>query len=148
MARTYIEAPTGAVNGVNQTFTVSRPYQPGSAHHFVDGLLHNKADDDGLTETSPTTGVVTLKEPPQPALGNVEENTLLVLYTSTEAEEGVVVVEELQAALQAAPRIFGQLRRTLVLATIAESAALAASLRRGAISARVRPAPRILAEVS
>jgi hypothetical protein len=58
------EVPAGAVNGTNVIFTVSQPYQPGSTAVFNNGLLMEQTLDDGWFETSPATGVVTLKEAP------------------------------------------------------------------------------------
>jgi len=66
MSNPRFEVPSGVIDGVNVTFTVSRPYRPGTTAVFLNGLLMERSLDDGWAETSPATGVVTLTEPPRP----------------------------------------------------------------------------------
>lgn len=60
-----IEVPTGAIDGVNRVFTVSQAYVAGSARHLYNGMPIAPEGEDGLEETSPSLGTVTLKEAPQ-----------------------------------------------------------------------------------
>lgn len=101
------EVPAGVVNGVNTVFTVSQPYMPGSTAVFVNGLLQEKSLDDGWLETSPATGVITLKEAPRSA--GTFPDVLQVFYLDTspalpETEVStmsgtLVVVDELEGSL-------------------------------------------------
>jgi hypothetical protein len=59
------EVPSGAIDGVNKVFTLSMPYRSGTTAVFLNGLLQERNLDDGWVETSPDTGVVTLKEAPR-----------------------------------------------------------------------------------
>jgi len=59
------EVPVGAIDGVNTVFTVSRAYSAGSTAVFLNGILQERNYDDGWFETSPASGVITLKEAPQ-----------------------------------------------------------------------------------
>lgn len=59
------EVPVGAIDGSNTVFTVSRAYSPGSTAVFVNGILMERTFDDGWLETTPDTGVLTLKEAPR-----------------------------------------------------------------------------------
>lgn len=61
----HIEKAAGIVNGVNTTFSVSRPYQPSTLYVLANGQLRGILDDDGWLETNPATGVFDMLEPPQ-----------------------------------------------------------------------------------
>jgi len=61
----HFEVPSGAIDGVNRVFTVSQPYRPGTTAVFLNGLLLRADYPDGWDETDPSTGEVTLKEPPR-----------------------------------------------------------------------------------
>ena len=60
----HIEKASGPVNGFNQTFTVSLPYQPGTLKLFVNGQLREITDDDGWTESNPSVGEFQMIIPP------------------------------------------------------------------------------------
>lgn len=64
MAVPRFEVPAGAIDGVNTLFTVSTAYQASSTAVYINGQLKDKDNDDGWIETSPLTGLVTLKEAP------------------------------------------------------------------------------------
>ena len=73
-----LEEATGDVNGVNVTFFTSLSYQSGTLRLFFNGQLIRASDDGyGFTETNPSTGEFTLKEPP---LSTPLPDTLLVRY--------------------------------------------------------------------
>jgi hypothetical protein len=54
------EKPSGVINGFNTTFNTSLPYAPGTLFIYLNGMLIKQNDDDGPTETSPSTGAFTL----------------------------------------------------------------------------------------
>ena len=60
-----IEVASGAIDGVNQTFTVSGPYVAFTVAVFLNGQLKRRDFVDGWAETNPAGGAVTLAEPPQ-----------------------------------------------------------------------------------
>lgn len=71
-ARTYpapgvshpvFEVPSGAVDGTNRVFTVTRDYSPGTPRVWLNGLLHEVQGEDGWTETGGKT--IQLDEPPR-----------------------------------------------------------------------------------
>lgn len=55
----FKEIPTGLVNGLNDTFLVSRPYIPGSLQVFINGI----AQSDYVLETDPTAGQFKIDAP-------------------------------------------------------------------------------------
>lgn len=63
------EAPVGAVDGVNLTFTAAFPYVGGSLMVFRDGQLMTPTAGFDYTETSPATGVLTFFV--APAIGSI-----------------------------------------------------------------------------
>jgi hypothetical protein len=65
VALPILEVPTGAIDGVNQTFTTSQPYGPGNIRVFLNGLLQRRDFVDGWFETDPAAGRLTLKEAPR-----------------------------------------------------------------------------------
>lgn len=54
----------GLINGANVAFNTPSPYQPGTLRTFLNGQLIHTGDDDGPTETGPST--FTMGLPPQP----------------------------------------------------------------------------------
>ena len=60
----HFEQPVGIIDGINVVFTTSAAYIPGSIVVFLRGIPRVAAWEDGWFETDPTTGTVTLKEPP------------------------------------------------------------------------------------
>lgn len=54
------EKPTGAINGFNTAFSTSLPYEPGTLRVWRNGLLIRSTDDDGPSETNPSTGAFAL----------------------------------------------------------------------------------------
>jgi hypothetical protein len=65
MATPRFEVPSGTIDGVNTTFTVSTPYQPGSSAVFINGMLMREDLVDGWYETNPAAGIIDLKEAPR-----------------------------------------------------------------------------------
>ena len=51
----HMEAPTGAIDGVNSTFTTSVPFNPAVINVWWNGVLIRQADDDGFTVTGAST---------------------------------------------------------------------------------------------
>lgn len=84
------EVPLGAVDGVNLVFTTSVPYKPGSTAVFLNGLLQEPSLDDGWAETSPATGVVTLKEAPRSIGDCLDVIQIFFIDTSPSLPEEVV----------------------------------------------------------
>jgi hypothetical protein len=60
----FFEVPTGALDGVNETFVVAHPYAPGSTAVFLNGLLLHGGSSPEWLESDPVHGVVTLVEAP------------------------------------------------------------------------------------
>lgn len=77
MSLPRFEVASGAVDGVNKTFVVSVPYAPNTTAVYVNGKLYRRDWDDGWIETSPSSGVVDLKDAPIP--GDVVQ----VFFTDT-----------------------------------------------------------------
>lgn len=75
-AETKIVVPTGAIDGVNTTFTVPEPYTAGTAGVFLNGLLQKRDLEDGYTEQA-LVGAIEMNEPPR--VGDV----VLIMYTIT-----------------------------------------------------------------
>ena len=91
-----IEPANGLINGSNKVFSTSVPYKKDTIHHFINGQLHRRTDDDGLDQPvvqegtvfiSP--GVVTLKQTPvvgevvQLVYDNGQEITPLIVEALT-----------------------------------------------------------------
>jgi len=66
MGRLRIELLEGVIDGVNDTFTIPVPYEPGTARYFLYGILRYGPDDDGIIETDPANGEIRVREPPLP----------------------------------------------------------------------------------
>jgi len=74
---------------VNQLFTTSQPYKPGTTAVFLNGQLKTQTLDDGWVETDPGLGQVTLKEPPR-SFGNPDVVQIFYIDTSPVLPETVV----------------------------------------------------------
>lgn len=68
----HMEAPTGAINGVNVTFTTAHPINSSVINVWLNGILIRQGDDDGFTVTGVNT--FDLKEAP------VTDDTVHVRY--------------------------------------------------------------------
>lgn len=79
MSQPRFEVASGAIDGVNTTFTVSVAYTPNTTAVFLNGKLYRKDWDDGWVETNPTLGVLDLNEAPVP--GDVVQ----IFFTDTAA---------------------------------------------------------------
>lgn len=79
MSQIKLEIPTGAINGVNRVFTVSRSYITQSVAVYFSGTLHRADNTDGWVETSPLLGTITLNE--APLIG--DDIQVLFLYNET-----------------------------------------------------------------
>lgn len=73
----HLEVASGDVNGVNDTFYTSVPYQSGTLKLWYNGILIRRDDDDGFIETNPATGEFQVKEPPE---GGLYPETPVVRY--------------------------------------------------------------------
>jgi hypothetical protein len=51
----HFQAPLGAIDGINQDFTVNVAYAAGTLRVWQNGVLTRQADDDGWDETGSTT---------------------------------------------------------------------------------------------
>lgn len=109
MALPHFEVPVGAVDGVNTVFNVSVPYRPGSTAVFLNGLLLREDYPDGWTESDPTTGEVTLKEPPR--VTKITPDVVQVFYIDTSPDVlEAVIVERLAGRLRETEELVGHLR--------------------------------------
>lgn len=102
------EVPAGLVNGVNVVFTVSMPYGPGSTAVFINGMLMERSLDDGWFETSPSTGVVTLKEAPR-GIGNGPD-VIQIFFIDTSPALPETIVVNLKGIIRARKPLVGTLR--------------------------------------
>ena len=84
------EVPTGAVDGVNLDYYVSVPYRAGSTAVFLNGLLQQKALDDGWIEADPSTGWIQMKEAPQGTGLNADIIQVFFIDTSPALPEEVI----------------------------------------------------------
>jgi hypothetical protein len=100
MASPRFEVPSGAIDNVNVTFTLSRSYTPGSVAVFLNGQLKRVDYDDGWIETDPVAGIVTLKEAPK-AAGTYEPlDVVQIFYIDTEP-----LPPEIEAVAEALPGV-------------------------------------------
>lgn len=124
--------PTGAIDGINTVFSVGEPYSPGSVAVFYNGLLVRIADDDGWTESDPSTGEVTLTAPPL-ALDTVN---IFFIDTTPAAPETVLdnifgtlkPVDDLTGNLTEIDNLVGSITVEALLGTLEEEGLLAATL--------------------
>jgi hypothetical protein len=105
----HFEVPTGAIDGVNTSFQVSVPYQPGSTAVFLNGLLQERSLEDGWYETDPLAGEIVLKEAPRP--GVVGPDVLQVFFLDTSPALPEVVVQRIHGRLAAIGVLEGLLTR-------------------------------------
>lgn len=98
------EVASGAVDGSNVTFVVGDPYTPDTTAVFLNGVAQIMSFDDGWFETSPTAGVVTLKE--APLVGDIVK--IFYIYRSAAAD--------LEGRAGVCPRLFGKICETATLA--------------------------------
>jgi hypothetical protein len=73
-----LEEATGTINGVNKDFQTSLPYQADTLRVWVTGILVRRGDDDGWTESDPSTGDFQMKEAPR--IASSPDDTLHVRY--------------------------------------------------------------------
>jgi hypothetical protein len=104
------EVPVGLVNGVNTVFTVSMPYGPGTTAVFINGMLMERSLDDGWLETSPGTGVVTLKEAPR-GIGNGPD-VIQIFFIDTSPALPETIVVNIKGIIRARKVLRGTLRTT------------------------------------
>jgi len=104
----HFEVPSGAIDGANVVFNVSQAYKPGTTAVFLNGLLLRADYDDGWTESDPSTGEVTLKEPPR--VTKITPDVVQVFYidlSPTVLEQ--IIVERLRGRLEAVGVLEGHL---------------------------------------
>lgn len=104
------EVPAGLVNGVNTVFTVSMPYGPGTTAVFINGMLMERTLDDGWFETSPGSGIVTLKEAPR-GIGNGPD-VIQIFFIDTSPPLPETVVVNIKGIIRARRTLKGVLRTT------------------------------------
>lgn len=114
MALPRFEVPSGAIDGVNTVFYVSVPYRPGTTAVFLNGLLLRADYSDGWTETDPTTGEVTLKEPPRVTKITPDVVQVFFIDTSPDILEAVIV-ERLTGRLRETEELAGHLQSAVPL---------------------------------
>jgi len=104
----HFEVPAGAIDGVNVVFNVSQAYRPGTPAVFLNGLLLRADYTDGWIESNPSTGEVTLKEPPR--VTKITPDVVQVFYIDTSpAVLEAVIVERLIGRLRATEELEGHL---------------------------------------
>lgn len=81
------DVPAGAIDGVNKTYTLPVPYIASTLVVFVNGQLRKQDLPDGWLETSPSTGVLDLKEALLPG------DVIQVYYLSANDTGSPLVVE-------------------------------------------------------
>ena len=109
MALPHFEVPSGAIDGINTVFYVSVPYRPGTTAVFLNGLLLREDYPDGWTESDPTTGEVTLKEPPR--VTKITPDVVQVFFIDTAPDIlEAVIVERLTGRLRETEGLSGHLR--------------------------------------
>jgi hypothetical protein len=64
MGHPRIDLLEGVIDGTNTVFTIPQAYQPGTARYFLNGQLKYAPDDDGIVETDPSSGEISVKEAP------------------------------------------------------------------------------------
>lgn len=74
----HLEEAIGVIDGANQDFKTSLPYQADTLRVWVTGILVRRNDDDGWIESSPSTGDFQMKEPPR--IVSSPDDTLHVRY--------------------------------------------------------------------
>jgi len=85
------EVPTGVIDGVNTTFTVSSAYVVGSTAVYLNGQLKVKTFLDGWTETDPLAGIITLTEAPLD--GDVIQIFYIGETPSSQIDEEIIPLE-------------------------------------------------------
>jgi hypothetical protein len=110
------ELAAGVVDGINLIFTTPTAYIAGSVAVFLNGQLKRSDFMDGWTETSPSTGTITLGMPPEPAANGNPDDVVQVFYL----EAGVLPLPEtevtpLRGTIRTSQDIFGQLQESEVL---------------------------------
>lgn len=98
--------PTGAINGINTVFNVGEAYKPGSVAAFYNGLIIRKDDDDGWTESDPSTGEVTLTSPP------LSLDTVNIFYIDTSPAAPETVLDSIFGLLKPVDDLIGNLTET------------------------------------
>jgi len=108
------EVPVGVIDGLNTTFTVSRPYQPGTTAVFLNGQLKSQLLDDGWVETSPAGGVVDLKEAPLGSPGCEDVVQIFYIDTSPALPE-TVIDTRLEGVIRTKDELSGEITLEVVL---------------------------------
>lgn len=107
MGQLNIESPTGVIDGVNTTFTLSKGYVPGSTAVFLNGLLLQKDLTDGWIETDPANGIIDFKEAPR-ASGACDD-VIQVLYKDNSEDSPDSVIENICGTVEAEIGLVGYL---------------------------------------
>lgn len=122
MPEPRFEVPTGDIDGVNTTFYTAVPYQAGSIAYFCNGVLLRRPDDDGWTETDPSTGRVDLSE--APLVGDTVQFFYLDTAPPLPSEEitailgTIVAVVEVAGTILDADTVEGRVLDAAISATI------------------------------
>ena len=104
MARPRFETAIGVIDGVNQIFRTSRPYDAGSLAVFLNGQLKRRWFEDGWVETDPGGSIFFMNEAPQ-TLDDVQ-----VFYLDS-SDQPVVVeqIRNLTARIRPRVRLIGRI---------------------------------------
>lgn len=99
------ETPSGAIDGSNRVFALSRGYRPGSLAVFRNGLLLVQSLDDGWEEIDAAAGVFRLRQAPVP------DDTLLAFYSDGQETAGMTLVLPLRGVVESVVELTGRLVR-------------------------------------
>ena len=112
MSQPLFEKLTGTVDGVNDTFFFSKPYTAGTVALYLNGqlLFSTAAGGNPWTESSPSTGEVTIAADCLPIVQSTEGDVVSGFALDTTAEGPETVIEEINATINDAPdRLAGQI---------------------------------------
>lgn len=105
MGQPRFEVPSGTIDGVNTIYTVSLPYVAGSTAVWLNGVLLRKDLDDGWDESSPSTGEITLNEPPL-STGPCPD-VIQVFFVDTSVDTPESVIEQIFGTIDSEPELLG-----------------------------------------
>jgi hypothetical protein len=106
MSDLIIEKAIGAIDGVNDQFTTSKPYVSGNIHITYNGLLVLENCDDGWIPTNPATGEFQLRFVPR--VGDI----IQVIYEDATSlgEIPVAEITKVNGKIRSVGKLSGKLR--------------------------------------
>lgn len=134
MGLPHFEVLSGVVNGVNLVFTTSVPYTPGTLALYLNGQLLLTPSGNPWTETSPSTGVVTVHSEELPETGDVVAAFYLDTvdsYTGEEVEQiygSISETGDLAGILADLQNLSANIQEHAILDGLVEDAELGASI--------------------